>query len=580
MTERQESRRSATLHGAARGVAAASGAFSLAVFALIAANFAQSRSAAPLDSPALERLKAEAAARPGDDALREEIRALDLLVRKAHFTSLAFRSAGAVLLLAGLAVCLASLKLMGTLRPRLPMPPKAGGVEEAPAGPLPLRAVAAVGAALAAFAVVLLILTPGGPAPAAKPDGAGTPRKGGQAPAVFSPPASLPAPPAPAEIAANWPGFRGPGGLGIATAADPPPDWDGAAGRNVLWKAAVPRAGFGSPAVWGERVFLTGGDGRVREVYCFDAATGALRWRWEVQGIRESPCDPPAVSDDTGVAAPSPATDGRLVFAAFATGDVVALDPDGKPAWGRNLGVPDNPYGHAASPAVWRDFLLVPFDDARGGRLFALEARTGATAWETKRAVDPSWSSLAVADTGARWEAVVNANPFVASYDPATGKEWWKAECMSGEVAPSPAYDGGRFFAVNQGASLAAIDAATGKVLWEHLDDLPDVPSPLAAGGLVFLPDSGGRVTCLEAATGKVLWTHDFPEGFYGSPVLAKGRVHVVDRKGITRVFEAAGAFKAAADCPLGEPSVCTPAFAGKRVFLRGEKHLFCLGGK
>ena len=574
-------RRIGTAYAAARGVAAGAGVFSLAVCALIAANFFQSRGAAPTESPALEQLQARLAARPGDESLKEDIRALDLLARKAYFTGSTFAAAGAVLLLAGLAVFLGALKAMGRLHPRLPRPGKASGIEEpGPSGRLALWAVGAVGAALAAVSLVLLGLTPSAPAvppPRGGPTGVSGP---GLAASPFSPPASLPPPPARAEVLRNWPSFRGPDGVGVAHEADPPVAWDGASGANVAWKIEVPRPGFSSPVVWGNRVFLTGGDRKIREVFCFDADTGAMLWRREAAGIRETPPDPPEVSDDTGYAAPSPATDGRLVFAVFATGDAIALDLEGRPAWGRNLGVPDNPYGHAASPMAWGDLVLVPFDDARGGRLIALEARTGKTAWQTPRPVQPSWSSLIVVNTGSRWEAILDANPFTASYDPATGKELWRAECLTGEVAPTPAFADGKVFAANANACLAAIDAATARIVWEHGEDLPDVSSPVAGGGLVFMPDGGGRVTCLNAASGKVLWTHDFPDGFYGSPVLAGGRVYVTDRKGVTRIFAAADAFRPLGDCALGEPSVCTPAIQGDRLFLRGDRHMFCIGKK
>ena len=49
----------------------------------------------------------------------------------------------------------------------------------------------------------------------------------------------------------------------------------------------------------------------------------------------------PKVTEDTGLASSSVATDGNRVCAIFATGDVVCADMDGKQLWAKNLGVPD-----------------------------------------------------------------------------------------------------------------------------------------------------------------------------------------------------------------------------------------------
>ena len=129
--------------------------------------------------------------------------------------------------------------------------------------------------------------------------------------------------------------------------------------------------------------------------------------------------------------------------------------------------------------------------------------------WETKRAVLSSWSSPIIVYTGKRPEIILNANPYVASYDPDTGKELWSVECMMGEVGPSPAYDEGMAFAVNQHAILAAIDVDTKEIVWEAYDDLPDAASPVAASGYLFVPTSYGVVSCLDAKTGQVLWQQD-----------------------------------------------------------------------
>ncbi len=75
--------------------------------------------------------------------------------------------------------------------------------------------------------------------------------------------------PSAAEIAGNWPYFRGPDGSGITALTDLPETWDGASGKNVLWKSEIGLPGENSPVVWGNRVFLTGATAKRREVVLF-----------------------------------------------------------------------------------------------------------------------------------------------------------------------------------------------------------------------------------------------------------------------------------------------------------------------
>src|SRR5687767_729852 len=76
--------------------------------------------------------------------------------------------------------------------------------------------------------------------------------------------------------AAHWPQFRGPDGLGIGEGVEPPAHFGPAS--NVLWKATLP-SGHSSPSIWGNRIFLTGYDGKALETICLDRTTGTVLWR-------------------------------------------------------------------------------------------------------------------------------------------------------------------------------------------------------------------------------------------------------------------------------------------------------------
>jgi outer membrane protein assembly factor BamB len=150
---------------------------------------------------------------------------------------------------------------------------------------------------------------------------------------------------------------------------------------------------------------------------------------------------------------------------------------------------------------------------------------------------------------------------------------------MQGEIAPSPAYAQGMVFVVNEYARMAAIRiGAEPEVAWEYLDDLSEVSSPLAARGLVLMPASYGTVTCLDAATGEQLWFHDFDEGFYSSPILVGDKVYLMDMEGVMYIFDADREYRLHSRCELGERAMTIPAFMHKRIYIRGERHLFCIG--
>jgi hypothetical protein len=80
--------------------------------------------------------------------------------------------------------------------------------------------------------------------------------------------------------AAEWPGWRGPQGTGMAAEGGKvPAEWDEE--RNVRWRTPPPDRGNSTPAVWGDRVFVTHAvakDHR-RTVMCFGRADGKLLWQ-------------------------------------------------------------------------------------------------------------------------------------------------------------------------------------------------------------------------------------------------------------------------------------------------------------
>lgn len=386
------------------------------------------------------------------------------------------------------------------------------------------------------------------------------------------------------EYRANWPRFRGPDGGGVCAKCESP------ANPSVVWKSEVPVEGFSSPIVWGTRIFLAGGDENQRVVMCFETASGKLIWQSAVPKTEGSPDDKPQVPDQCGMAAATPATDGRHVFAMYANGDIAAFNFDGSIAWAKHLGVPVNGYGHAASLLTWQDRVIVPFDqgdvDEKLSKLIALDGTTGAEAWKQSRPVGASWATPIGFEAAGRAQIVTLGMPWVISYAPKDGSELWRAECLDGEITPSPIFAGGTLFVVSPSNKLQSMRPdGTGDVTKTHLgwiaeDGIPDVTSPVSNGELVFLIDNGGVLSCYDAKTGRKQWQQDLEGECNASPSIAGSHVVIFMKSGTLITVEAARQFKEVSRFKLEEDVYASPAFAQNHLIVRGLKHLFCLGAR
>lgn len=396
--------------------------------------------------------------------------------------------------------------------------------------------------------------------------------------------------PSPEEVQANWPRFRGPDGSGLSRQQGFPTSFDLASGENVAWSVPVPMPGFGSPVVWGNRVFLSGGDEKKCEVMAFDVATGKLLWETAVPKTEGSPDERPKVPDECGMAAGTVATDGQRVYAMFANGDIAAFDFDGKVVWAKYLGFPKNQYGFATSLLTWRDRVIVQLDqgepDDKLSKLIALDTSTGKVAWEQARPVGASWATPIVFDAAGKTQIVTCAVPLVISYAAADGAELWRAQGLDGEVTPSPIFANGTVFAVSPASKLQTIrpdgrgDVTKSHLGWVAEDGIPAVTSPVSDGELVFLVDAGGMMTSYDAKTGRKQWEHDFGEECNASPSIAGGKLYVITAKGVMTVAGTQRQYGEVSQSSFGEKVQATPAFAQGKIFVRGLTHLFCLGAK
>ena len=606
-----------------------SGIFCGVVALLLILNFWQMKQHEPLESKTIEVLVQRLADEPGNEELKEEIRSFDLLARKAYFTSRWQVKTGTWLLLIGGIILAASLKVYTDLRARIEEPEKV--TEEL------LRARAnsqywlmMTGGLILGLSLVAGMLTndylkdyqdmgitqvsggeqsdvelievfPGEPSQAGAGEtetdstgAAADPGSGGETvietsterdnasrtdQAAQVQPAATRIPFNKEDFKKNHATFRGYMGQGVSERKNIPVAWNGSTGENIKWKVAFSKHGFSSPVIWGDKIFISGGDEQARTVSCYNRHTGQLLWEKQVTGIPGSPASPPRVTEDTGLAAPTMAVDGNRVYAIFATGDVVAFDMNGNKIWGRNLGVPRNHYGHSSSLQVWGNKVVVQYDTSTSGRMLALNTATGETIWDVERPVRVSWASPVLAEVDGKIQVLTTSDPYVSGHDLETGAELWKVEAMMGEVGASVAFGSGLVFATNEYARLVAIKpGAEATVAWENDEYLAEASSPVAYNGLLYTATSYGVLACYDAKTGEMKFEKEFDDGFYSSPIIADGKLYILDMSGVTHILKADATGTIIGQPELGEGGYAVPAMADGLIYIRGEENLYCIG--
>ncbi|MCY4597170.1 MAG: PQQ-binding-like beta-propeller repeat protein [Bryobacterales bacterium] len=181
----------------------------------------------------------------------------------------------------------------------------------------------------------------------------------------------------PAFLVADWPQFRGPNGSGTSDATDLPVEFG--AGKNVLWKTTLP-SGHSSPALSGDRIFLTAmADGKLWTI-CLSRQDGSVLWQ------REAPRD--RISEMNRLnhpASPSPVTDGENVYVFFGDFGLLSYGPDGNERWRVPLGPFDNWMGMASSPIVVGNKVVLVCDQDTGSFMVAIDRDSGDVIWKTER---------------------------------------------------------------------------------------------------------------------------------------------------------------------------------------------------
>jgi outer membrane protein assembly factor BamB len=381
----------------------------------------------------------------------------------------------------------------------------------------------------------------------------------------------------------NWPGWRGPGNRGISAEENLPLTFG--RDKNVRWKVPLEGNGVSTPVIWNDRVFLTASSGRLDDrlhVFCYRADDGKLLWHTRLFGSAPTDLYPAG-----GMAVPTPATDGHAVYVLFGTGDLAALDFEGRPLWVRSLadeyGPFRNRWGLGTSPVLAQGTLYVLIDHWSQSYLLAVDPSSGVNRWKADRPTAVNWTSPLAVEVNGRREIVTFGSRHVRSYDAADGKELWRVEGLHDQCIPSPLVLGDLLLVCSGENTMAVkLDGSRGDltkthVAWLNRKASAFVPSPLLYHDHLYITGSKGFVLCLDPRSGAEVYKERLAGQFEASPTGGADRVYFASKEGTVTVVRAGPSFEVLASNDMGESLVASPAFAAGRLYLRGAKHLFCI---
>jgi outer membrane protein assembly factor BamB len=398
---------------------------------------------------------------------------------------------------------------------------------------------------------------------------------------------------------AQWPQFRGPDGLGVAS--DPgalPLTW--AEDRNVRWKTPIHGRAWSSPVVLGDQIWLTSAteDGRQLFAIAVDRRTGKILRDLKVFDVAV----PQYAHPFNTYASPTPVIEPGRVYVTFGSPGTAAIETaSGKVLWERRDFECNHFRGAGSSPILFDNLLIMHFDGSDHQFLVALDKRTGKTVWRTERSVDfqdlapngkpkadgdfrKGFATPHVIDVGGRPVLISMGSKAAYGYDVRTGEELWKiVERGSHSPSTRPVPGFGMVFVPTgfDGSQLLAIrpdgkgDVTASHVAWRVTRGVPQKPSILLVNDLIIMVNDTGIVSAVDPKSGEVVGRGRIEGTYSASPIAIGNRVYAFNEDGKTTVFEASRELNVLGESTLADGFMSSPAIDGNALILRTKTHLY-----
>lgn len=314
------------------------------------------------------------------------------------------------------------------------------------------------------------------------------------------------------SYAQDWPQWRGPNRDGSAPALSS--EWPKTLKEE--WKVTV-GVGHASPVAAGGKIYIFARQGEEETLLCLDAATGKEIWR-SSQPVSYQ-MNPAAMGHGKGPKS-TPVVNNGSVFTLGISGVLSAHDArTGKVKWRHEFSkqYPNTSpvYGTAMSPMVDNGLLIAHVGGQDKGALTAFDAETGAVKW-TNDTDGPAYASpILVTLAGVRQLVTFMQKDFVG-VDAATGKLLWKlpakSEYDTNSVTAISYKDMLIFSREEQGLFAIRFAKQRGEIvpqeIWNNRENILYLSTPVMHGSTLFGFSvlKKGQFFALDADTGKTLW--------------------------------------------------------------------------
>jgi len=381
--------------------------------------------------------------------------------------------------------------------------------------------------------------------------------------------------------ASDWPQFRGPGGQGQADARGLPLTWSES--ENVRWKVPVPGRGWSSPAIQGDRVWLTTAleDGRSLRALALHRDSGRILRDVEVFRLD----NPGPVHQKNTYASPTPVLEDDRVYVHFGSLGTACIRSSGEILWTTRM-VYYHRHGPGGSPVLYDDLLILSCDGYDIQFVVALDKRTGKVRWKVPRDGYQAYTTPLVIRVNGRDQVVSPGAHRAVAYEPRSGKEIWSVAYGKGySNIPRPVFGHGLVYICTgwDQPLLYALrpggrgDVTASHLAWKASRGVPLTPSPLLVSGELYMVSDNGIASCLDARTGAGHWRVRLGGNYSASPIAAGGRIYFLSEEGESVVIEPAKEFRKLASNALDGRCLASMAVSGRAIFLRSDQHLYRL---
>jgi outer membrane protein assembly factor BamB len=380
----------------------------------------------------------------------------------------------------------------------------------------------------------------------------------------------------------DWPEFRGPTGQGHSDERGLPLVWSET--KNVRWKVAIPGRGWSSPAIQGDRIWLTTAteEGKSLRAISVDRNTGAILQNVEVFRLKSLG----NLNGKNSQASPTPVLEGDRVYLHFGAYGTACVTQSGEIVWKTRLDYDNGQHGPGGSPVIYDNLLILSCDGQDVQYVIALDKLTGKIKWKKLREGYQAYTTPLVVRLPAG-DQVISPGAFRAvSYEPRTGKELWQVRYGDGfSNVPRPVYGNGLVFICTgfQQPSLLAVrldghgDVTKSHIAWTLKRGVSLTPSPLLVGDELYMVSDNGIASCIDAKTGAPFWQVRLGGNHSASPIYADGRIYFLSEEGESVVIAPGKEFKALAKNQLDGPTLASMAVSNGSIFVRSQTHLYRL---